>query len=90
MDAQTRTAIAGKGHEWRNKQMNEKDKPQEPKKSLDERLEALTIKLELLTHTLDDMLKRMEIQDQRERMGRRALLVAMKAYLQALNGEEEQ
>ena len=67
--------------------MTEKDKPH---KSLDERLEALTTKLELLTHTFDDMLKRMEIQDQRERMGRRAILISLKAYLQALDGEEEQ
>jgi hypothetical protein len=74
--------------------MTEKDKPHksldERLEALDERLEALTTKLELLTHTFDDMLKRMEIQDQRERMGRRAILISLKAYLQALDGEEEQ
>ena len=61
---------------------------QEPK-TLDQRLDGITMNLELLTHTFDDMLKRMAIQDARERKGREAIVIAIQAYLQALNGEEE-
>jgi hypothetical protein len=61
---------------------------QEPK-TLDQRLDGITMNLELLTHTFDDMLKRMAIQDARERKGRQAIVIAIQAYLQALNGEEE-
>jgi hypothetical protein len=65
------------------------DAPQKPK-TLDERLDAITMNLELLSHDFESMTKRMAIQDKREREGRRAIMVAMNAYLQALDDEEEE
>jgi len=57
------------------------DTPQEPK-TLDQRLDAITMNLKLLSHDFASMLKRWAIQDQRERKGRQAILIRMKAYLE--------
>lgn len=64
--------------------------------TIDERLaqlvarhEALTQSVELLTHDIQEMNARMERADARERTGRAAILQAIAAYLNALNGQDE-
>jgi hypothetical protein len=67
--------------------MDEQSKP-----SIDERLEALTQNVEILTHdvhelqdSMREMQRRMDAADLRERKARRALLVGIQAYLNALD-----
>lgn len=52
--------------------------------SIDERLEAITQHLELVSHEMEQMhIKQVEL-DQRERKAREALLRGVAAYLEAL------
>jgi RNase P subunit RPR2 len=73
--------------------MNEKPK----KPTIDERIQALTETAQLVFEMqkdtferFDRMVKRMEVLDQRERKARPAVLAAMTAYLDALNGNGEE
>jgi len=71
---------------------------EEPKKpTIDERIQALTETAQLVFEMqkdtferFDRMVKRMEVLDQRERKARQAVLAAMTAYLDALNGNGEE
>ena len=54
------------------------------KPTIDERLEALTQSLELLSVNMHAMQEKQAEQDERERRGRAALLAGIAAYLQAL------
>ena len=57
--------------------------------TIDERLEALTINVEVMSGMLKDMLERQDAADRRERKGRQAILTGIAAYLRALeNGED--
>ena len=56
----------------------------EPKKTIDERLEALTMNLELLSREMEASHLRQEAAERRERRGRQAILTGIAAYLRAL------
>ena len=65
--------------------------------SFDERLQAIAESLELMLgeqreqqHRQEELRRRQDELDRRERQGRRALMVAMQAYLEALNGDGEE
>ena len=61
------------------------------KRSLDERLDALTMNLEMLTRNMHDARERMDRLDRRERQARKALLSGIIAYMTALeenNGQD--
>lgn len=62
---------------------------EEPKKTIDERLAALTVNVELMSGMLKDVIERMDAADRRERKARQAILAGIAAYIQALqNGDE--
>lgn len=60
-----------------------------PKKTIDERLDALTINFELALQEMEAFRKTTEELDRRERQGREALLTGIAAYLRALRGNED-
>lgn len=62
--------------------------PHPPKKTIDERLDALTMNFELAFQEMEAFRKRTEELDRRERQGREALLTGIAAYLRALRGNE--
>jgi hypothetical protein len=68
----------------------------ENKPSIDERIEALTHNLELVAleqeedrKKREEEKKRLDAIDERERKGRRAIMAALRAYFEAINGESE-
>ena len=60
----------------------------EQKPNIDERLQALTMNVELLTHDIEQMRKEAREMDARERRGRQAILRGIAEYMRALNGED--
>ena len=60
-----------------------------PKKTIDERLDALTINFELALQEMEAFRKTTEELDRRERQGREALLTGIAAYLRALRGSDD-
>lgn len=54
---------------------------EQPPKTIDQRLEALTMNLELLSRDVEAMKERMKRADQREREGHRTILAAVEGYL---------
>ena len=58
--------------------------------SFDERLQAIAESLELMLRDQQEQRRKQEELDQRERQHRRALMIAMQAYLEALNGDGEE
>lgn len=67
--------------------------PQPPKRTIDERLDALlnalTMNFELAFQEMEVFRKRTEDLDRREREGREALLAGIAAYLRALRGNQD-
>lgn len=59
-----------------------------PKRTIDERIDALTMNLELISADIEAFRRRSEELDRRERQGREALLAGIAAYLRALQGEQ--
>ena len=51
--------------------------------SIDERLQAIAQNLELLTQDIHEMQRKHDELDRRERQGRRAVVIAMQAAMQA-------
>jgi hypothetical protein len=63
----------------------------EPKKTIDERLEALTTNVEVMSGMLHDMIARQDAADRRERKAREAIMAGIAAYIRALeNGDEDE
>lgn len=58
------------------------------KRTIDERLDALTMNFELALQEIEASRKRTEELDRREREGREALLAGIAGYLRALRGNE--
>jgi hypothetical protein len=58
------------------------------KPTIDERIEALTHSLELAVQETETMRERMLAMDARERQGRLAILVAIQAYIAALDAAQ--
>lgn len=54
--------------------------------SIDERLQAIAQSLELLTQDIHEMQRKHDELDRRERQGRRAVVIAMQAAMQAYLG----
>lgn len=61
----------------------------EQKPTIDERLQALTMNLELMAREMEETKKRQDEADRRERKGRQAILRGIAEYLRALNGEDD-
>jgi hypothetical protein len=57
--------------------------------TIDERLEALTTSSELLNASVHGLEERARAMEERERRARRALMIAIKAYLDELDVPEE-
>jgi hypothetical protein len=62
------------------------DQPKQP--TIDERLQALTMNLELQARESQEARERMDRLDARERRAREALLSGIAAYLRALQDED--
>ena len=58
--------------------------------SIDERIEALTHSLELFKAEQEQYQAQLKRLDARERAARRGLLLGIQAYLEALNGDEDE
>jgi hypothetical protein len=61
---------------------------EQPKPTIDERLEAIAQSVELLTRDVREMQQRMDAADLRERKARRAFLIGIQAYLEALDTDD--
>jgi peptidoglycan hydrolase CwlO-like protein len=57
--------------------------------TIDERLEALTQNLELLSHDIEAEKEKIRRLDERERRARAALMAGIAAYLQALAEDDD-
>jgi hypothetical protein len=62
----------------------------EPKKTIVERLEALTTNVEVMLGMLHDMIERQDAADRRERKAREAIMAGLAAYARELENDGDE